>query len=419
MIIFNGLSKTNYELILINTNEKIIDILIYLISNFSRYIYCYNIFFSKYINKILLNQKFFKNNLYTFNLYVKILSFFRTIISFYYYILPEEIELIIFKLLYNNLPILYLKYLQQNDKTLLKVDEVYFKASSIKNKIYSHDNNIINNNDNLSQNDTHILLLAYFNILYNYCSVAKNIIQLNYKSILGGIVDLAILPPYAKFLFNIDNDIKNIIIDIIEICIKRNLIYINKQKLFHFLTNFYFFDGNLKYKAEIVINLLQIKDIELFKENNYDDKNIFYGGISNNISEQIFDFNKKIKEYLNDCYKKLEQINLIKTENKNEENKQMLNRKRNEENENLEDGNESESKNEYEKKGNKNKKIKIRNNIKIEQNNGDDNNEQELQKIKNNDDEEIKNGKGNKIDNNIKKEEDIQIDEDIDIPDIV
>jgi hypothetical protein len=128
--------------------------------------------------------------------------------------------------------------------------------------------------------------------------VAKNIFQLNYKNILGGIVDLIILPPYAKFIFNIDDDIKKIIIDIIEICIKRNLIYINKQKLFHFLTNFYFFDGNLKYKAEIVINLLQIKDIELFKENNYDDKNIFFGGISNNISEQIFDFNKKIKEYL-------------------------------------------------------------------------------------------------------------------------
>ena len=45
MIVFNGLSKTNYELFLINTNEKIIDILIYLISKISRYIYCYNIFF--------------------------------------------------------------------------------------------------------------------------------------------------------------------------------------------------------------------------------------------------------------------------------------------------------------------------------------------------------------------------------------
>ena len=45
MIVFNGLSKTNYELFLINTNETIIYILIYLISNFSRYIYCYNIFF--------------------------------------------------------------------------------------------------------------------------------------------------------------------------------------------------------------------------------------------------------------------------------------------------------------------------------------------------------------------------------------
>ena len=134
---------------------------------------------------------------------------------------------------------------------------------------------------------------------------------------LGGIIDLVILPPYAKFIFNIDNEIKNIIIDIIEICLKRNLIYINKQKLFQFLNNFYFFDGNLKYKAQIVINLLQIKDTELLNENNNNEKNNFYGGIPNNISEQIFDFNKKIKEYLNDSYKKLEQTNLLKNENEN------------------------------------------------------------------------------------------------------
>ena len=427
-IIFNGLSKTNYKFFLINTNEKVIDILIYFISNFSQYIYCYNVFFSKYINKILLNQNFFKNSIYTFNLHMKILSFFRTIISYFNYIFPEEIELIIYKHIYNNLPLLFLKYLQQNDKTILKVDEVYFKASSIKNKIYSYDNDNIG--ENLSPNEAHILLLEYFKILYNYCLVTKNIDQLNYKNILGGIVDLVILPPFAKFIFNIHNDIKKVIIDIIEICIKRNLIYINKQKLFHFLNNFYFFDGDLKFQAEIVINLLKIKDEEMLNDNN-DDNNNYYGGVPNNIFGQVFDFNKKIKEFLSENYKKFEQINSAKIEEKKEnknideacnkldehKNNEMLNKKRKIKDEQEEDIESNESENgDSERKGNKKKKNK---NIKIikKDNKKKGNNIKEI-KLEENKDDKIEEDKDeNNIDN--KNEEDIQIGEDIDIPDIV
>ena len=429
MIVFNGLTKTNYELFLINTNEKIIDILIFLISNFSRYIYCYNIFFSKYINKILLNQKFYKYSIYTFNLHIKILSFFCTIISYFNHILPEEIELIIYKHVYNNLPVLYLKYLQQNDKSMLKVDEVYFKASSIKNKIYSYDNDNIN--DNLSPNDNHILLMSYFKILYNYCSVTKKISLLNYRNILGGLIDLVILPPFAKFIFNIDYDIKKIIIDIIEISIKRNLIYINKQKCYNFLNNFYFYDGDLKYHAEIVLNLLQIKDSELLKGDSYDENNNYYGGVPNNVCEQIFDFNKKIKEFLNDTYKKLEQMkssnNDIKNDNKNQINdinneinnindNEILNKKRKKEKEE-ESENENESKSEEDKKEKKGNKKKNNKNKKKERKyiHGE---KQKIEDIKfteenNNNNDNEKEDKLNKIEN------EIQIDEDIDIPDIV
>ena len=440
IIIFNGLSKTNYELFLINTNEKAIDMLIYLISNFSRYIYCYNTFFSKYINKILLNQKFFKNNIYTYNLHIKILSLFGTIISFYNHILPDEIELIIYKHLYNNLPILYLIYLQQNDKTLLKIDEVYFKASNIKNKLYSFDDN---NNNELSIKDNHILLLEYFKILYNYCHVTKNINQLNYRNILGGIIDLIILPPFAKFIFNIDYDIKKIIIDIIEICLKRNLIFINNQKLFHFLNNFYFYDGDLKFNAEIVINLLQIKGTELLNENNIDEKNNNYyiDGIPNNITEQIFDFNKKIKEFLNDTYKKIEQIKSLNNEENKDENEnnnkelnnnnikdnEMLNKKRKiEDEEDIEDEKDKDIKNENEnenqsdiseRKGNKGKNKKNKNkNKKREKNNDNNNNKKSVENIEMN---EENNEKNKEIKENKMDEEEIQIDEDIDIPDIV
>ena len=429
-IIFNGLSRNNYELFIINLNEKVIDILIYLISNFSKYIYCYNVFFAKYINKILLNPNFLKIKINTFNLHIKILSFFRIVISHFNFILKEEIDLIIYKHLYNNLPILYLKYLQDNDKTLLKVDEIYFKSSSVKNKINSYDSNNMNDNsDNLSPDDDHILLLEYLKIIYNYCAVVKNINQLNYINILGGIIDLLILPPYAKFIFNIDNDIIKIIIYIIEMCVKRNLIYINKPKLLNFLNNFNCFNGNLKFTAETIINLLQTQNNKLLKESNYDNNNNS-GGIPNNITEQVYDFNKKIKEFLNDFHKKMEEIHLINNENKNKNiinekkinenennetnnyiNNEMLNKKRkNEINETLKKDNENEidSDNESdidiinERKGNKEKSEKIKKigknqNIKIEEDNNQNNNEY-------------------KIEN---KDEEIQIDEEIDIPDIL
>ena len=243
------------------------------------------------------------------------------------------------------------------------------------------------------------------------------------------IIDLVILPPFAKFIFNIDYDIKKIIIDIIEICIKRDLVYINKQKCFNFLNNFYFFDGNLKFNAEIVCNLLQIKDIELLKGNNYDNENNnYYGGIPNNITEQIFDFNKKIKEFLNESKKKLEKMK--ENENQNEKicddnnipGDEMLNKKRKKEKEEEEEEKESENEKKNERKGNK-KKFGKNKNKKKEKNkneNNNKNNEVEDDDKQNNalNNDENESLKGDKLNEN-KKEEEMQIDEDIDIPDII
>ena len=444
-IIFSGLSKANYNLFLININEYVIDFLKYLISNFSRYIYCYNIFFSKYINKILLNQKFFKNNIFTYKLHIKILSFFGVVISYFNDILPEEIELIIYNHIYNNLPILYLKYLQQNDRTLLKVDEMYFKASNIKNKIYTFDNGT--NSNCLPPEENHKLLLEYFKILYNYCMVTKGIYQLNYKNILGGIIDLVVLPAFAKFIFNIDYEIKKIIIDIIEICLKRNLVYINKYKLYNFLNNFYLYDGNLKFNAEIVMNLLQIKDSELLKGDNSDNENNnYYGGVPNNITQQIFDFNKKIKEFLNDFHKKLENINSLNNETKenievlnnddnnnkndiyysdeeNDKKNEMLNKKRKMEEENdinadNEDSDKSERKGNKKKSKNKKRETsRTKDNI-FKADAGADMNKNDGNMNENNFENNKEMNRDKKDEN--KNEEEMQIDDnDIDIPDIV
>ena len=384
-IVINGLQKNNYELFLININENILDTLIFLISNYSRYIFCLNIFFSKYINKLLLNQNFFKN----FLLHKKIIYFFSTIISYFYDILPDEIDIIIYKYLYNNFPSLYLNYLQVNDKTILEVNDIYFKAANVKNKIYD------------KNEENKILLIEYLKLLYNYCEVCNKIRKINNKGILGGIIDLMILPPFAKFIFNIDEEIKQIILDIFEVIIKKNLVYINKVKLFHFLNNFFFFDGTIKYKAECIINLLKIRDNELIKSNN---------GLytNNNITEEIFDFNKKIKEYLTNAYKKIDNI-IISDDKKEEiisenviekENKEMLNKKRKIKKEYQIDFDNNDI---DERKGNKKKDNYINKGKKKEL---------DLQK-------KIIEEKEEKHDETKENNEDMQIDEDIDIPDII
>ena len=397
-IIFNGLSKNNYELFLLNINEKALDILIFLISNYSRYIYCFNIFFSKLINKILLNQIYFKN----FSLHKKIISFFITIVSNFNDILPEEIDLIIYKNLYNNFPLLYLNYLQINDKTLIQVNEIYFSAANIKNHLY-------NKND-----ENKILLIEYLKLLYNYCEVTGKIRKINNKNILSGIIDLIILPPFAKFVFNIDDNIKEIIINIIEICVKKNLINMNRIKLFLFLNNFYLHNGILKYKAECIINLLKIKDIEL----NNDEYNY---NLNNNITSEIFDFNKKLKEYLNNAYKNLENINIInnnkqiieenvevKEEKEEKAEKELLNKKRKIKKENII---KVENKILEERKGNKKKDNQLNKGLKKEIKKIEEINigEKDMENYKDNVNEKEKE----------EKNEDIQIDEDIDIPDII
>ena len=394
-IIFNGLSKYNYEFFLLNISEKALDIFIFFISNFSRYIYCFNVFFSKLINKILINQIYFKD----FSLHKKIISFFTVVVSYFNDILPEEIDLIIYKNLYNNFPLLYLNYLQINDKTLIQVNELYFSAANVKNQLYN------------KSDDNKILLIEYLKLLYNYCEVTGKIRKANNKNILSGIIDLIILPPFAKFVFNIDENKKEIIINIIEICVKKNLININKIKFFLFLNNFYLYNGILKYKAECIINLLKIKDVEL----NNDEYNY---NLNNNITLEIFDFNKKIKEYLNNAYKNLENINIINNNKENikenievkeeKEETVMLNKKRKIKKENII---KIDNKNLDERKGNKKKDNYLNKGLKKEIKKSEEMNIEENEVEKNGETEGEKEKE--------EKNEDIQIDEDIDIPDII
>ena len=129
-----------------------------------------------------------------------------------------------------------------NDKTILEVNDIYFKAANVKNKIYD------------KNEENKVLLLEYLKLLYSYCEICNKIIKINNKGILGGIIDLIILPPFAKFIFNIDEELKQIILNIFEVCIKKNLVFLNIIKLFNFLNNFFSFDGIMKYKAECIIN---------------------------------------------------------------------------------------------------------------------------------------------------------------------
>ena len=384
-IIFNGLSKKNYELFLINVNEKVFDLLNYFISNYSRYIYCFNIYFEKILNKILLNQKFFEE----YTVHKKILELFNTVICYLYQSQPDIIDLIIYKHMYNIFPILYLKYLENQDKTLLKVDDIYFKASTIKKQI----NNNINNMDNnmlSNQNNTEILFL-YFKILKNYCHMVKNINYLNHKIIISGFIDLIILPPYAKFIFNIDYDLKKNIIELIEICVKRSLIIFNKTKLCYFLQNFILNDGDLKYNAYAIMNIMKITESDFVNNDSENNE-------CNDITGNIIDFNKKIKDFFEDYQKKLKEMENNDEINKKEEN--LLNKKRKISDEKID--------------LNKNANIKK---IDFGERKGNTRKNQKKQKEKNS----AKEKEEDNIPKDIKNEEnnEINIDEEIDIPDII
>jgi hypothetical protein len=248
-------------------------------------------------------------------------------------------------------------------------------------------------------------------MLYNFCQISSKFLKINNKkNILGGIIDLLILPPFAKFIFNIEEDIKDIIIDIIEICSKKNLVYINKSKLISFLNNFYFFNGNYRNKAINIINLINIKDSEL-NNNEFND----------NIIGNILDFNKKIKEYLIESSKKFENILLNNNykDNININENEIIQEKKEGEMLRKKRKNKKEyeiqidyNKNMEERKGNKKKNDRFNLNNKKEFIKKEDNNldkmEEENIEINHNEEENKKN-----------KNEDIQIDENIDIPDII
>ena len=120
-------------------------------------------------------------------------------------------------------------------------------------------------------------------MLVDHYSVVNNSI-----GILSGIIDLLILPSYAKFLFYLDQNVKKSIIILLENCVRMKKVQLNRGKLLLFLKGFYTKNEELRCHCDLIINLLNLTDKDI--ANIQEDKN--------DITNHIISFNSKISDLI-------------------------------------------------------------------------------------------------------------------------
>ena len=110
----------------------------------------------------------------------------------------------------------------------------------------------------------------------------------NSKGILSGMIDILILPCYAKFIFKIDECIKKRILNLIESSVRYNKADFNRGKLLLFMNSFYTTNEELKYQCDYVIRLLNLNENDI----------VNYKQSGNDITTQIINYNTKVSEII-------------------------------------------------------------------------------------------------------------------------
>jgi hypothetical protein len=270
--------KKNSELISINDSDYIVEglkldeykilkgvnlcenlkILKFLIKNFIHYLYYYLPNLKEMNNLIVLNfdqdfNKFFEVNL-------EILNYLKSLIKYGDSLFLTSVEEFIFKSGIGNFTDLYVAYLERNDKTVVKVDNTYFKLGKLKT-INKNSNqkkgqhisliqmakqeNFNEKIENYSNNEIEIILCYYFDLFTVYFqSDLFGILLLNqtYRSSLKSLVDTVILPPYAKYIFSLSENVKEKICDFVYFYLKNSSSeepVVEYEKLNGFLKAFY------------------------------------------------------------------------------------------------------------------------------------------------------------------------------------
>lgn len=287
-LIISGLSQSNYELFISNLVDHSMKEIIFFLDKFPSYICCYYQTVSKIMQVILYNQKISQN----FNLYKMFFELCKSLILSMSKILPNIVDEIIFKHIYSIFGGLYFEFLEKNDKTVIKIDNAYFKLGNKKKELSLIQKNSLKTTDKLFShlsNEEHTeILINVLSVLNAYMLVDHYSVVNNSNGILSGIIDLLILPSYAKFLFYLDQNVKKRIVILLENCVRMKKVQFNRGKLLLFLKGFYTKNEELRCHCDLIINLLNLTDKDI--ANIQEDKN--------DITDQIISFNSKISDLI-------------------------------------------------------------------------------------------------------------------------
>lgn len=289
-----GLSKLNYQLFLNYIYQFTLDHLTFHFETNSTYLQFQFIILNKIMNKIIFNDIAIKHS-YLLNSLIKLYITIIQTMTMYY---PDIIDQIIFSFTFNVFPSIYLDFLEKSDKTVIKIDNTLFKLGNKKSKMSliekSHLGDKLRSMANFSKKEIENIVILFLKLLKSFF-ISNHYSQIdNSKSLLTSLIDLIILPPYAKFIFYLSNDIKDSMIDFIESLINYPSFeeIVSKDKIAQFCIGFYDNNNNVnninKYKLFKMVNQLN-SDTSEMKSNK--------GACA---TELIIDFNSKIAQKLKD-----------------------------------------------------------------------------------------------------------------------
>lgn len=256
--IVEGLKLEEYKILKgVNLCENL-KFMKFLIKNFIHYLYFYLPNLKEMNNMIILNfdtdfNKFFEINF-------EILNYLKILIKHGNSLFLSNIEEFIFKSGIANFTDLYVAYLERNDKTVVKVDNTYFKLAKLKTvnknpnqkkgqKVsliqMAKQENYNEKIENYSNQEIEKILCFYFELFSVYFQsdlFGILLLNQNYRSSLKSLVDTVILPPYAKYIFSLSENVKDKIQDFVYFYLKNSSSeepVLDYEKLNGFLKAFY------------------------------------------------------------------------------------------------------------------------------------------------------------------------------------
>jgi hypothetical protein len=305
--VLEGLSNNDYQIFQEILSISSIKLINFLIKNYSTGLYYYIPLFKKTVSKLIISDIGHNKTSEKFS---TILKHYKIIVKYYSSLMLPTIEEIVYKCLINNFIDIFVNFLERNDKTIVKLDNNYFKLSKIKNNSVGkgktnkvgmsliqkarQDENAVKNMNNFSDKELEQLLIQHLKIFKDYfkCECFHSLLKNEDNIILiQSLVDLVILPSYAKFIFNLSMNVKHHLLDFIYEYAQNsfNNVNLNRERLFLFAKCFYS-DEQCHYKIDRIFNILNVN------------KNKIGNDSENELTKKFIDFNQRISEKLRERY---------------------------------------------------------------------------------------------------------------------